>query len=91
MINVSSISGGGLTVRFPPVKRTKVLDLGCADCGKAMRRQKTETMTVSPFNKNPDGSQRTPQEIYTELGKVLDAWEREMKYERLLCKDCRPS
>jgi hypothetical protein len=46
----------------------------CPVCGKRMRRQKTFSQTQNPFNKNPDGTVKTRQEIYRSLGAEVKAW-----------------
>lgn len=49
----------------------------CSVCGKYGRRQNTFTMTVNPWNKNPDGTVRTRREISRALAEQARAWEAE--------------
>ena len=66
------------TIRFEPIKWPASKNLPCPDCGKKVRRQKTFEMTISPFNKNPDGTVRTRPEINAALRDKAAAWEQEM-------------
>lgn len=47
----------------------------CPGCGKATTRSRTFEMTVSPFNKNPDGTVRTPSEVAAAVRAEADAWQ----------------
>lgn len=42
--------------------------------GKKRRRQKTFTQTENPFNKNADGSVKTPAQIYASVLAEAAAW-----------------
>lgn len=46
----------------------------CNGCGRTTRRQRTFEMTVSPFNKNPDGTVRTPAEVQAAVQAKADQW-----------------
>ena len=61
------------TYRFQEVKRSTVFKLKCPTCGKRFQRVLSATMTVSPFNKNPDGTIRTFAEVWAAVGKDRDA------------------
>jgi hypothetical protein len=63
------------TYVFPEVKAYGTKALPCPGCGRKVRRKRMFTQTESPFNKNPDGSVRTPQEIYDALSEERRAWE----------------
>ena len=45
--------------------------------GKPRQITRTFTQTISPFNKNPDGTQKTGLQILTELRKERDVWLKE--------------
>jgi hypothetical protein len=49
----------------------------CTVCGKSGRRQRTFTMTVNPWNKNPDGTVRTWLEVHEAVAAQARAWEAE--------------
>jgi hypothetical protein len=45
-------------------------------CGKLLRRQKTFQQTINPFNKNPDGTQKTGWEVLASVRRDADAWQK---------------
>jgi hypothetical protein len=45
--------------------------------GRRVRRQKTFTATVNPWNVNEDGTIRTRRQVYESLSEKARAWERE--------------
>jgi hypothetical protein len=47
----------------------------CPTCGKPVVRSRTFTMTVNPFNKNPDGSVRTRREVWIAVSAEAQAWD----------------
>jgi hypothetical protein len=49
--------------------------------GEGKRRQKTKrfTMTLNPYNRNPDGTVRTEREILAALNAQKAAWFEEMR------------
>jgi hypothetical protein len=60
--------------RYDEISVPAVRNLKCAKCTKRFRRQHTFTATVNPFNKNPDGTVRTPREIRAVLSKQASEW-----------------
>lgn len=46
----------------------------CPICGRKVNRSKTFWQTFNPFNRNPDGSQRTRDEIRADLNAQADWW-----------------
>jgi len=73
-----------VTERYEEVKRFARKSGPCALCGKRMRRQHTFTMTISPFNRNTDGSVRTRTEIDAALAEKAKEWEAE----QMRCGGC---
>jgi len=59
---------------YDVISRTAVKSLPCPACGKKLRRQRTFEMTLSPFNRNPDGTPRSRAEIWVALGVLADEW-----------------
>lgn len=47
----------------------------CPVCGKQGQRKTTLAQTGSPYNRNPDGTVRTRDEIWQALKDEADAWE----------------
>lgn len=46
-------------------------------CGKPTIRSRTFTMTINPFNRNPDGTVRTPGEVLDAVSAKAAAWQPE--------------
>lgn len=65
------------TERYEPVTWQTSKRVACPDCGKKVRRQKTFSQTVSPFNKNAEGQPKTELEITAELREQAAKWENE--------------
>jgi hypothetical protein len=64
------------TYRFETVPHQAVKSLPCPSCGKKVRRQRTFTMTINPWNKDPEtGLQRTLQQILAALKVQAEAWQ----------------
>jgi len=66
-----------MVTTFEEVPMLAVRKGKCSVCGKYGRRQNTFTMTVNPWNKNPDGTVRSRSQIYVALGEQARAWEAE--------------
>lgn len=49
----------------------------CAVCGGSAKRAKRFRNTVNPFNRNPDGTVRTYDEVYTMVKSMAAEWEAE--------------
>lgn len=60
---------------FERVTRAGVKKVPCSRCGKAIRRQKTFSMTLNPWNVNERGEPRTRSEIYVALGNKIADWQ----------------
>ncbi len=63
------------TTSFPELSAHRTRTGRCPVCGKTTRRSRTFTMTVNPFNKNPDGSVRTRDEVRAAVAARADAWQ----------------
>lgn len=63
-----------VTIRFRELSWPGRKNLPCPTCGKKVRRQRTFTQTLNPFNKI-DGRPKTAPEIYAELKAEAAAWE----------------
>ena len=73
------------TVTYEPVKRTIAKSFVCQVCTRKGRKQKTFRQTISPFNKNADGTVKTWHDIIIELDAKAEHWEPEPIHE-----SCRP-
>lgn len=73
-------------VTFPRIERYGFKHVYCATaCGKRVKLQRTFWQTLSPFNKNGDGSVKTVADIYAELKIEQQAWKEKLEY----CVTCR--
>ncbi len=68
------------TVIFERIAYGGIRNGSCPTCGKKSTRKKTFTMTVSPFNTNPDGSVRTRQEVYLAVKAEAIEWGKSPAY-----------
>ncbi len=59
-------------IKFDVIKRTARKTV-MVD-GKKRQRQRTFEETLNPFNKNPDGSVKTPADIQASLAKKCQEW-----------------
>lgn len=64
-------------MRFQEIRHQGRKNLPCPSCGKKVRRTRSFTQTVNPFNRNDDGSVRTPYEIRQALMAEARVWESE--------------
>lgn len=62
-----------VTVRFDEMSAQAVRTGPCPGCGRRVRRQRTFTATVSPFNQ-VDGRPRTPNEVQAQVGQWAREW-----------------
>ena len=88
---VYSISGGGITINFQVIKGYASARIPCRECGKVRKRQITIEHTVSPFNKNEDGSVRTPREVHAQATKEAKEKMAKIEQEGIVCKTCEKS
>lgn len=64
------------TQRFEPVTWQASKSLPCpGGCGKKVRRQRTFSQTLNPWNKNADGQPKTDLEITSELRAQAEEWQ----------------
>lgn len=63
------------TYRFREVKTQAKRSFVCDACGKRKRLQQTFSMTINPYNQNPDGTVRTPAEVQAAVAAKADAWQ----------------
>ena len=63
-----------ITTRFREISARAERRDRCPGCGKRVTRSRTFIMTVSPFNKNPDGTVRTPVEVGRAVQAEADSW-----------------
>lgn len=65
------------TYRFREIPHQVTKSVPCAVCGKRVRRQRTFSQTLNPFNKRPDGQLKTTKDIMRELVTEGEAWQGE--------------
>lgn len=76
------------TYRFQQITRSREIRLKCSGCGKMRTRRIAVMNTINPYNRNEDGSVRTPQEVLAcvvaQLAKDADA----IAIKGITCKVC---
>lgn len=70
------------TYRYDVYKRQAKKKGKCPVCGKAVTRSFTFEETRSPFNKNEDGTVKTPSDINLSLHNKAQAWKPDFTHER---------
>ena len=74
-----------MTTTYPDVKVYGEKSVKCdAGCGHRIKRKKTFWQTMNPFNKKPDGTIKTVDDIYAELRVECAEW----KAAPITCKTC---
>lgn len=63
------------THTFQPIGAYRVKTGKCPICGKTTKRSKRFEHTVNPFNRNPDGTVCTVDEVRACVNAEADAWE----------------
>jgi len=66
-----------ITTRYQELAAQATRRGRCPRCNKPVTRTRTFTMTISPFNKNPDGTVRTPAEVRAAVNAKAAAWQPE--------------
>jgi hypothetical protein len=59
------------TVKYQEVKYTKTKTESCSICGKKCTRTISASETINPFNKNPDGTVKSPKEVGQSVSEKL--------------------
>ena len=59
---------------FQPVRHYASKRGTCPSCGKTTVRKTVFEQTISPFNRNEDGTQRTPDEVRAAVNAEADQW-----------------
>lgn len=76
------------TINFQERKLKKTIKFICSICGKKKQRVISESQTINPFNKNIDGTIKSPFEVgksvSEELAKRLDRFNKEP-----VCSSCK--
>lgn len=63
------------TITYTAVSVKAVRRGRCPGCQKRVTRSQTFTNTISPFNRNPDGTVRTYQEVQARVTELAASWE----------------
>lgn len=77
-----------VTHRFQEVTRSDRVSVKCAGCGKDRVRTVTVTHTINPYNRNDDGSVRSPQEVADRVRAELAGRVKETAASTIICKTC---
>jgi len=71
-----------VTHTFPEIVVRRSKSGYCHACGKRVRRSRTFSETVNPFNRNEDGAPKSPAEVRVSVNNMADAWEPDFTHER---------
>ena len=69
---------------YEQLQTAAVKSLPCPGCGRKVRRQRTFTQTLNPFNRNAAGDPKTRPEVYESLRAKAAAW----RAEPVTCSRC---
>lgn len=75
-----------VTERYEPVRAYREHKGNCPVCGKRVVRKKGFQHTINPFNKNPDGTVRTPLQVREAVEAEADAWQPDFRHNTEACK-----
>ena len=64
-----------MRIIFEEVKMRGEKKCTCEGCGKKLKRQKTFSQTINPFNKTKDGKIKDRTDIYSELQVKIAEWQ----------------
>ena len=64
-----------VTTRYDEISTAVTSTGNCPVCGKRVRRSRTFTQTVSPFNRNPDGTVRTRAQVSAAVVAKSRTWQ----------------
>jgi hypothetical protein len=79
-----------VTTRYEPVIAHRTRKGQCPACGKPVTRSRTFQHTVNPFNKNPDGTVRTYEQVRERVNAEADAWMPDFRHSTERCKEVTP-
>lgn len=64
-----------ITTTFDKIKHVEKRNGVCPVCGKRSQRSKTFEETVNPYNRNEDGTIKTPMQVLASVRAKGEAWE----------------
>ena len=76
-------------ISFEEIKRKQVIKGICVKCDKKKTRTINEYQTISPFNKNDDGTAKTRFEVGQSVTKNLSRRIERFNKEGFVCKNCK--
>lgn len=75
--------------RFEEVKACRTVKTFCRKCKKKLKRSGTEWSTLNPFNKNPDGSLRTREQVWRDVDAKIQKWADDLEKNGTVCGECQ--
>lgn len=76
--------GAEIQVRFEVVKASRQKSGKCPVCGKRVVRKTTFEQTLSPYNKNGDGTVKNYHEVSVDVNKEANRWKPDFHHEKCL-------
>jgi hypothetical protein len=80
-----------ITMRFREIKYRRKVTTFCVDCRKKLIRTATASQTINPWNKNADGSVKTPVEVSNSVLDNLDKEAELLAKTGAVCRACEVS
>lgn len=74
-----------VSLQFEEVITNRTKHGKCPSCGKTTVRQKKFSQTVNPWNKNSDGTSKTPDEVRADVNKEADDWVPDFRHKTAEC------
>ena len=76
------------TYNFQEVRAQRTVRIECDECKRLRTRTLKTYQTLNPFNKNPDGSVKSVDDIRRELPGDLDQMEERLRKKVFVCQSC---
>jgi hypothetical protein len=73
--------------RFREIKLSTKRTFKCTVCGKRGQKSYTAYRTVNPFNRNEDGTVKSPQQILAEVQAEVRGWEPEPIHDKCVAEE----
>jgi hypothetical protein len=77
-----------VTTTFHGIKGRAAYTCPCDTCGKTLKRTAVVEHTVNPYNKNEDGSVRTPVEVRRRAFEAAEAEAKQLQDKPVTCSNC---
>jgi hypothetical protein len=77
-----------VTYNYQGYKGEAIYSCRCSSCGKTLKRKAVVEHTVNPFNKNDDGTMRSPAQVSKRAYEEACAEAAKLEGSEVICKTC---